>query len=909
MPLLSYKHQVLWLLATLLIVQGLGFAWHALAQSAEETWTPATNISKSGAASQPIVAVAPDGTLHALWWDAIEGEKYARGAAIEYNGITQTLALSTTWSKSVAVPAIVGSRLTTTNPQTGKVTVSLVAPREPSMLLDARNNVHAFWFDVDNQLLSAMTLGGGWSGSEVLADSALNMDAVADVKGTLHLAYIRTLNTPGNPSGIYYRTPAGGTDWSVPVLVFASLYFRAAKPDQVHVSVAGDGQGNVLITWDDFEQGQSFYSRSTNGGRTWSQPQSVTGSKTALATRARVTATPKGDFFFLWQDTSTGGCGVSQRRSTDGGQTWNAPERVLSGLDRCLNSWSFNFGEGSTLWLVGATATDRTDPSGNTLILAVWDGRAWSQPVDVNVNYRDPTTGKSGGLSCLSVELAGPTAGVIGCSSNGDVWTARNAVELNRLIPAVRLSWSAPEQLLNLTSPANLQNAPALAVDTKGKLYAVLSLSPSRDGPGVALHSAWWNGSKWSLAIPAIRPKAGKADQPSLAIDQQDRLHLVWSGGNSGEIFYSWKYARDAASTLGWSEPVELPAPTAIGSWPHIIADPRGDVLHVVYAAPYNEKRGIYYVRSNDGGSTWLTPTLVYDAAAAGWDSANKPRLALDAALNTLHVAWLRTNLPGGAGPQAVVYARSMDGGQTWSNPSSIAEGTVDWPQVAVGGPGQILLAWNQGPPGNSEGEVLAEAWSQFSATAGGQWTKAASVRGFADLTGPLGLASNGASVSLVGLGRDPGGEATLFYSQWDGQAWSEREKLDLGRNAMAGNTASAAIIPKAGQLAVVMRLNVIAADGTARFDAQTVGRNVVVAPAPAAPPPTFTPLPTALPKDTPTPLPTATPRPQLVLTREVNSGSRNPLSGQSPLMVAGVMAAIIVAGVIVGRIVWTMRR
>jgi hypothetical protein len=55
-----------------------------------------------------------------------------------------------------------------------------------------------------------------------------------------------------------------------------------------------------------------------------------------------------------------------------------------------------------------------------------------------------------------------------------------------------------------------------------------------------------------------------------------------------------------------------------VGSWPGILADPRGDALHVIYAVPYNEGRGIYYVRSNDGGATWLAPAVVFDAVESG---------------------------------------------------------------------------------------------------------------------------------------------------------------------------------------------------------------------------------------------------------------------------------------------------
>ena len=68
----------------------------------------------------------------------------------------------------------------------------------------------------------------------------------------------------------------------------------------------------------------------------------------------------------------------------------------------------------------------------------------------------------------------------------------------------------------------------------------------------------------------------------------------------------------------------------------------------MIYAVPYNERRGIYYVRSNDGGTTWLTPILVFDAVAAKWESVDKPRLVLDANANVLHAVWLRASLLSG---------------------------------------------------------------------------------------------------------------------------------------------------------------------------------------------------------------------------------------------------------------------
>jgi len=92
------------------------------------------------------------------------------------------------------------------------------------LLADAHGTIHAFWYDVDNQLFEAQTLGAGWSTETALAEAALNMDAATDANGTLHLAYVRPLNATGAPAGVYYRATTGA-GWNAPILVYTSSYF------------------------------------------------------------------------------------------------------------------------------------------------------------------------------------------------------------------------------------------------------------------------------------------------------------------------------------------------------------------------------------------------------------------------------------------------------------------------------------------------------------------------------------------------------------------------------------------------------------------------------------------------------------------------------------------------------------
>lgn len=876
-------------------------------------WTEPVNVSRSGAASQPAIAVASDGMLHVLWWDSVEGEQYSYTT-----GLT-----TTTWTKATSVPQVVGRRKV--EPETNKVT--LMAPLEVRMQPDSLGNIYAFWRDLDNQLLSARSQEAGWTGAVMLADSALGVDIAIDAKGALHLAYVRSLNSPGNPSGVYYRSVTGGADWSTPVLVYASPYFRSAKPEQVHVSVAGDGLGQVLVAWDDLETQRTLYARSADGGRVWSSPQLVTGNQADQVKGGYAASSPRGDFILLWQDAGSSGCGLSQRRSTDGGQSWSAPERILTDVLRCPGRWTFApGGESPTaaegkLWLLGMPPFDSHSVAGGLGVLAAWDGKAWSATAEVSLPVRDIASGGETSLGCLGLALTGKSAGIVGCDANGNIWAAHNAATLDKLISLLKPVWSMPEIISDRQAAAFVQGLPASVADDQGKLYSMWSVSTAENEPGAALHIAVWDNQRWSSPVRVLESPTGqggtagdwlaaKAEQPGAAIDQQGRLHVVWSGGTSGEVLYSWVYTRDALAPRGWAEPVRLPAPTRVGSWPDILADPRGDVLHVIYAVPYNEGRGIYYVRSNDGGATWRAPAMVFDAAANGWDGVDKPRLALDVKSNVLHATWLRSRLPGGAGAQAVMYARSTDGGQTWGAPFQVAQGAVDWPRVAAADPSQVHLVWNRLRGQNDGGYSLAEVWSQFSPDGGQRWSEPARVQALEEVSGPVGLAADeGGGLYLVGVGPGTSKQSVLLYSRWGGQAWTDAERSSLNQNDVAGNAATLVLLPQQGRLTAILREFVQASGSAGRFEIAATGRDIPLSAGAnlnrqtAQVAPTFTPFPTSSPMPTATLYPTATPRPQLAASGQ-RGIERDPLQGRGPLLLGGALVAIIILIVIVGQVI-----
>lgn len=424
--------------------------------------------------------------------------------------------------------------------------------------------------------------------------------------------------------------------------------------------------------------------------------------------------------------------------------------------------------------------------------------------------------------------------------------------------------WSEP---VDLSQSEGLPGLPAVATDAEGRVHVLWGEATGEGTPGTELHFAGYDGTRWTQPAEVLRSPEGKAVQPAL-VTEGDRLHAVWSGGRSGEILYSQAYVRDAYAPDGWSEPQPLPAPADVGSAPVIVADLVG-TLHVVYAVPLNEGRGIYYTRSDDGGETWSEAQVVFDAGTAGWAMVDHPSLAVDGQ-GTLHVAWVRASLPGNGLSEGIYYARSGDGGQTlrqgsgqvWSEPVQVDDGAYDWPRVAVTLTGQVHLLW-----GEASGSF---GWThQWSADGGAGWTRPERVGRFAGVPGPVGLVGDGAgTLHLVGVSEDDAGEPALLYTMWDGSAalttggghWGELETFRLPPGTSGAPGVAVALRSVLGRLDVTFRGEVESEEGEAQVDVFYASRSVPVME--VTPMPAFTPQPTMTPTPGPTPTPTPTPRP-----------------------------------------------
>jgi hypothetical protein len=219
-----------------------------------------------------------------------------------------------------------------------------------------------------------------------------------------------------------------------------------------------------------------------------------------------------------------------------------------------------------------------------------------------------------------------------GYTSQDQIWYVRYATVFETV---TRISTYAGME-------TNLQQAPSISIDSDDNLHVVW------EGYATGFTTGWqiWYAeytTSWQTPVN-LGTFAGMStrDQlnPAITIDSIDHRHVVWSGFATGyETKYQVWYAE---YTTSWQTPVRISTLTDMELYdqkgPDVAID-SSDHLHVVWYGKMTGYTTIYQIWYTKNSGTWGTPSRISDYDGMSTNSQVYPSVAVDTN-DYLYVVW-----------------------------------------------------------------------------------------------------------------------------------------------------------------------------------------------------------------------------------------------------------------------------
>ncbi len=298
---------------------------------------------------------------------------------------------------------------------------------------------------------------------------------------------------------------------------------------------------------------------------------------------------------------------------------------------------------------------------------------------------------------------------------------------------------------------------PAVTVDAAGVLHAVFN----NNGARTYYIKSTDNGATWSAAVQLPQFNSEDKDRSAdIAVDGGGNIHVVVSNEDKN-VFY----ARSTDGGASFTNQGQIDSNTGIDSndlLPRIVAD-GNDKLHVVFN--HNGER-TYYNSSSNGGTSWAGASIL--PQFNGEDKDTSADIAVDGGA-TIHVVVSNED-------KNVFYARSTDGGASFTNQGQIDSNTVidsndRLPRIVADGNGKLHVVFNH----NGE-----RTYYNSSSNGGTSWAGASivdQVNGESKDTS-ADIAVDACGALHVTIGND--GKNVFYTNSFDNAAnWSVAEEVD----------------------------------------------------------------------------------------------------------------------------------
>lgn len=218
----------------------------------------------------------------------------------------------------------------------------------------------------------------------------------------------------------------------------------------------------------------------------------------------------------------------------------------------------------------------------------------------------------------------------------------------------------------NLPHTRNLSNSPgeafgpSLAVYKNGKVRVYVTYHDNSNGTTQAYLIRSKKKTKFRAA-ENITPHNGGAISPRVALDSGEGVNIVW--GDLGDQGGKVAFVRSTDQGFTFTEPFDVSRSSGSAFDPEIAID-SNDTINVAWHDTAPGRSVIMYSRSTDSGQTFSSPIQV----STGEGNATEAAIATDGS-GRISVAWVDESL----GHAEAYYARSTDGGQSFSEPVDLS--------------------------------------------------------------------------------------------------------------------------------------------------------------------------------------------------------------------------------------------
>lgn len=777
-----------------------GNSYPSMAQNStfqvDSVWSEPINVSHSGSTSNPQLIIDSQGDLFAVWVDKFNG--YMATSSTDGNNWSQTTPVNFPFSSKEKTPVLIP---------------------------DSLGHILAFWTDRNNELFYSrvtaekFTDGAAWEPIQLIAGSAVNFDAVIDDNGNIHVAYVRILSTPDAPSGIYYRISSdNGVNWNNSQALDQSQYFRTLTHDDTNVKLATSQDGYIYVVWDNRPLKRIYFIKSSDGGISWNVPQTIKGPENQDGNNIPfgINIAGNGDGIIIsWQSGQpNANCDQLSQWSIDKGDSWSGPQIISQGTYSCSpdTTW-FVLQDG--LLLLESNIEEQT-------VLRAWNGVQWSYSQNIPTSFTDPETYNFINFRGQQTSLGSSTQlYVIGYDEGGigDTWLTSLSLEsIHDWFPSPSY-WNKPEVIH--TTPNNITST-SIVVD-ENEQFHVLWIQSDRNAAGEtnSIYYTKWDGIDWTLPQAIYTATQGNISQLDTVVIEE-RILIVWSEGLNEQILYSWSNINTAQNPSEWAAPLQLSTPRFPGKSPKILAD-NSDVVYVAYSKPINEDRGIYFVKSTDGGKNWSDPHQVFNAEAAGWEIADAPELATDEN-STINIIWTKKSFPEDGTLLALYSSQSEDQGLSWSDPSIITEGDLTWGQIYGIHNRNLYRIWQ-------EVDVSTQLvnWYQVTIDNGIQWSLPTSVTDpEANIGSPVVTTDNAGRLYLFQPIQLTAQISAITSRIWDFDRWLVEDRIFLENHYEFIPDTLAAAISSSGNLSLIyIEKDTDAATGSINYTLSYVSQGI----------------------------------------------------------------------------------